>query len=139
MTDTQPPAAQPTGARPVIVLGGRIDSADIPALCERARVLLEVTGRFTLRCEVDRIHPDATAIDALARMALTCRRLGRRLELHGASSTLEGLVIFAGLLEVLPCLPSEGTTGNGAEEPIRPRGAAAARTAERTGRCRGRT
>jgi ABC-type transporter Mla MlaB component len=96
-------------SQPVIVLGGCIDAADIPALCAHVeRILGSATG-FTLECRVETIAVDATTLDALARMVLTCRRLGRRLELRGASVRLEELVLFAGLIEVLPCLPAGGT------------------------------
>jgi ABC-type transporter Mla MlaB component len=103
---------KPSG-RPVMVLRGRIEPADIPGLCERARELLESAGRFTLPCDVDSVVADATTLDALARMALLCRRLGRRLELRGASGRLEELVVLAGLIEVLPCLPPEGDRRSG--------------------------
>ena len=104
------PSKSPSPSRPAMVLGGRVDAAMIPALCDRVRRLLEDTGAFTLRCDVQTLRADATALDAFARMALICRRLGRRLELRGASEQLEELVIFAGLIEVLPCLPEGGTT-----------------------------
>jgi hypothetical protein len=131
VTDARQRAVPPS--QPVMVLGGRVDPAEIGGLCERALALLEASGRFTLRCQVESLEPDAVALDALAHLALVCRRLGRRLELRGASPLLEELVVFAGLIEVLPCLP------DGGNPPIRPPGAAADRTAERTGRCRGRT
>jgi hypothetical protein len=105
LTDTEPGAAAP---RPVMVLGGRLDPADIPAICERAAELLEGSGQFTLRCDVHRLLPDGVALDALARVALVCRRLGRRLELYRATPRLEELVVLAGLIEVLPCLPDDG-------------------------------
>jgi ABC-type transporter Mla MlaB component len=98
------PLPVPPG-QPVMVLGGRIDPADIPTLCGRARDLLASSGKWTLRCEVRSLQADAATLDALARIALLCRRLGRTLELQGASVELEELVVFAGLTEVLPCLP----------------------------------
>ena len=113
MTDMQPGAAPPSP--PVLVLAGRIDAADIPVLCDQARQLLRATGRFTLRCDVRSLKPDAATLNALARLALTCRRLGRRLELHGASARLEELVLFAGLIEVLPCLPFDRAAGSGVQ------------------------
>jgi ABC-type transporter Mla MlaB component len=95
--------------QPVMVLGGRIEPGDIPKLCARARTLLESSRRFTLRCDVGSVIADGMTLNALARVALTCRRLGRKLELHGASDELEELVIFVGLIEVLPCLPEDKT------------------------------
>jgi ABC-type transporter Mla MlaB component len=112
-TSPYPLPVQPS--QPVMVLGGRIDAAEIPALCDRVRALLETSGRFTLRCDVDSVVADASTINALARMALTCRRLGRRLELRGASVRLEQLVVFAGLSQVLPCLPDGGDERSGVQ------------------------
>jgi hypothetical protein len=103
-----------------MVLGGRIEPADIPALCDRVRELLESSGRFTLFCNVDAVVADATTLNALARMALTSRRLGRRLELRGASGRLEELVVFAGLIEVLPCLPDGDDPGSGLQSRRQP-------------------
>jgi hypothetical protein len=91
--------------QPVMVLGGRIDPADIPKLCDQARDLLAASATFTLPCDVRGVEADGTTLDTLARIALLCRRLGRRLEIDGASRELEELVLFAGLTEVLPCLP----------------------------------
>jgi hypothetical protein len=108
VANSQPLPVPPS--QPVMVLAGRIEPAVIPSLCDRARELLESSGRFTLRCDVQSAIADRVTLDALARIALTCRRLGRRLELRGASARLEELVIFAGLIEVLPCLP-EGLEG----------------------------
>jgi ABC-type transporter Mla MlaB component len=106
VANSQPLPVPPS--QPVMVLAGRIEPAAIPSLCDRARELLESSGRFTLRCDVQSAIADRMTLNALARIALTCRRLGRRLELRGASARLEELVIFAGLIEVLPCLP-DGT------------------------------
>ena len=103
MADSPPPPTPPR--QPVMALGGRLDPADIPNLCVRASDLLTWSGKFTLRCDVRSLAADAAALDALARIALICRRFGRRLELSGASVELEELVVFAGLIEVLPCLP----------------------------------
>ena len=105
-------------SQPVMVLGGCIDPADIPALCARAERILASASGFTLQCRVEAVAVDATTLNALAHMALTCRRLGRRLELSGASGRLEELVLFAGLIEVLPCLPA-GRTGRSGLQPNR--------------------
>ncbi len=83
------------------------------------------------RCDVGGFRePDLLTVDTLARLALECRRqdLRLRLLLVDASPALVALVSFAGLEEVL-CLDGEG-----AELPVGP----VARTAGRTGRCRGR-
>ncbi len=54
-----------------------------------------------LRCDLTDVAADAVAVDALARLALTLRRQGDRLELYGASEELRALVTFMGLAEVL--------------------------------------
>ena len=46
--------------------------------------------------------PDVSTVDVLARMALTARRCGCRLELSGADQPLVELLTLAGLREVLP-------------------------------------
>jgi ABC-type transporter Mla MlaB component len=54
-----------------------------------------------LRCDVTGVAADVVAVDVLARLALTLRRRGERLELCGASEELLALVTFMGLAEVL--------------------------------------
>lgn len=54
-----------------------------------------------LRCDVTEVAADTVAVDALARLALTLRRRGLRLQLCGASDELCALVTFMGLAEVL--------------------------------------
>ena len=54
-------------------------------------------------CDVSWIaRPDATAVDALARLQLTAQRAGRNLLLVGASSELVELLELSGLAQVLP-------------------------------------
>ena len=55
----------------------------------------------TLVCDVGALAPDAVTIDALARLQLTARRLGREVRLRHASSELQELLAFVGLREVL--------------------------------------
>ncbi len=82
-----------------------------------------------LRCDVGGFRdPDLTTLDTLARLALECLRHGQRLLLVHASPALVALVSLAGLEAVL-CLDGR----HPALPPDR-----AARTAGRTGRCRGR-
>jgi ABC-type transporter Mla MlaB component len=84
-------------------VGGTVAPADIPGLCERARVLLESGDADRLICDVGGVaDPDAVTIDALARLQLTARRLGREIGLRHASRDLRELLDFAGLSEVIP-------------------------------------
>jgi ABC-type transporter Mla MlaB component len=81
---------------------GRIDRADIPGLCERARFMLMNDAANQLVCDVAAIVvPDAVTVDALARLQLTARRLGRRVRVEHASTELRGLLTFMGLSDAV--------------------------------------
>jgi ABC-type transporter Mla MlaB component len=116
-------AAPPSAPRPpgepdatVVVLSGPIARADIPALCDRARVLLEGCGADLVVCDVGALDdPDAVTVDALARLQLTARRLGRGIRLSQACGELRELLALMGLKDVLPV---------GAVLPLEPRGQA---------------
>ncbi|MEX2420204.1 MAG: STAS domain-containing protein, partial [Actinomycetota bacterium] len=90
-----------------LVLSDPITPDDIPGLCERARVLLDKTGHDPVVCDVGALaEPDAVMVDALARLQLTARRLGRRLRFRGACGELLDLLAFVGLGDTLPCGPA---------------------------------
>jgi ABC-type transporter Mla MlaB component len=99
-------------------IGGVIARADIPALCERAQRLMAGVNADRLVCDVGAItNPDAVTIDALARLQLTARRLGRHVRLEHASPQLRELLSFVGLSEVLPVDGRSGIeAGRQAEE-----------------------
>jgi hypothetical protein len=59
----------------------------------------------TLACLLGGLDADARALDLLARLQLTARRLGIELRLLGASGELRELVAFAGLNGVLVLEP----------------------------------
>jgi ABC-type transporter Mla MlaB component len=117
------PAAPLTAPRPppvpgstILVLSGPIARADVPALCERARVLLQRCGDRVV-CDVGGVvEPDAVTIDALARLQLVARRLGRTVWFRRACGDLERLLVLSGLGEVLPCGPSSGIEARGQPE-----------------------
>lgn len=93
MTDAERPA--------VLVLTGPIVRADIPGICERARALL-LLGADTLVCDVrDLGTPDDGTIEALARVQLTGRRLGRDVRFRGAGAALREALVLLGLRDVL--------------------------------------
>jgi ABC-type transporter Mla MlaB component len=86
----------------VLILSGPIMRDAIPAMCERARRLLEGCEAGPVACDVGGLaEPDAITIDALARLQLTAGRLGCRVELRGACGELEDLLTLTGLLGVL--------------------------------------
>lgn len=81
----------------VVVVDGRITRADAPPLCERVRVLLQRSDGDVI-CDVSALaDPDVGTVDALARLALTARRFGRRLRLRHACGDLRDLLVLVGL------------------------------------------
>lgn len=100
MSAPRPPSELSTT---VLVLSGPIARDDIPALCERVRVLLEGCDADPVLCDVGALDdPDAVTVDALARLQLTARRVGRQVRLRDACGELQDLLAFVGLGEALP-------------------------------------
>ena len=118
--DASPPTPMPADALPDIELGmsGRIERAEIPGLCERVQVLLTLLAVDRLVCDVGAIvAPDAVTVDALARLQLTARRLGREVRIRHASRELQELLALMGLSDVVPlCDSSALEVGRQAEE-----------------------
>ena len=110
--DESPPTPFPAdvlSAQIQLGMNGRIDRADIPGLCERARVMLVDDAADQLVCDVAAIVvPDAVTVDALARLQLTARRLGRRASVEHASAELRDLFAFMGLSDALPLRERSG-------------------------------
>ncbi|SRR5712692_5026397 len=113
-----PPRPPPEPGAIVLAFKGRIDRAGIPRLCERVRVVLDACGEELVICDVAGVEdPDAATVDALARLQLIARRLGRRLRLRHACGELAELLDLMGLSRVVPvvaALPLEA--GRQAEE-----------------------
>ena len=85
------------------MISGPLTPADAAALCERARSELERSDAEVLVCDVAGLtHPDAGTIEALARLQLTARRLGRQVRLRDPSRELRELLDLFGLTDVLP-------------------------------------
>lgn len=84
-----------------LTIRGPLTSASLPDLYARTRVLLQVDGVATMRCELVDVAADAVAVDVLARLALVARRCGCRAQLCGASRELQALVELIGLADVL--------------------------------------
>jgi len=55
----------------------------------------------TIVCDVGALAPDVAALDALARLPLSARRLGYEIRLRDASVDLQDLLDFVGLRDVL--------------------------------------
>lgn len=90
----------------VLVVGSAIADGDAALLCARLRAFVAGAGSggaaVVVVCDVHGLRADIGAIDALARLALTARRLGGRISLRGASEDLLRVVAFCGLRAVLP-------------------------------------
>jgi hypothetical protein len=75
-----------------------IGLADVPALCERAELVLKAGPRAPLDCDVGDVDsPNLVTIEALARVELTAMRLGGDIRLSGASVELLELLALCGL------------------------------------------
>jgi ABC-type transporter Mla MlaB component len=94
----------PPGPRTVILdVGSPIPRAAVPGLCRRVHRLLCTRGADMVTCDVAALEkPDVTAIDALARLQLTARRLGRSIRLRNAPVMLRDLLNLTGLCDELP-------------------------------------
>jgi ABC-type transporter Mla MlaB component len=87
----------------VVVIDGPVPPSAIPALCDRFRSLLEGSTAAQVVCDVSAVRePDATAIDALARLQLTAARLGFSMRLLHPCQRLRDVLDLAGLGDVLP-------------------------------------
>ncbi len=100
------PRPPPESNPPALSLEGPITREDIPALCERARALIEDRAVGPITCEVGALDCDAVTVDALSRLQLTALRLGRRIRFDDAPPELLELLGLLGLDEVLPCADS---------------------------------
>jgi ABC-type transporter Mla MlaB component len=84
--------------RPRLTLPAPVRRADLPALCDRARDLMQGRLDEALECDVAGVsRPDLWTIEALARLELIAMRQGTSLRLSGASVELLDLLAFCGL------------------------------------------
>jgi ABC-type transporter Mla MlaB component len=105
------PATPAASSRPpnapdavVVVIGGPIAPADVPGLCDHVRSLLDGTDAAVVVCDVSAVAtPDVGTVDALARLALAARRLGRQIHLRDAPRELTELLALVGLAGVVGC------------------------------------
>jgi STAS domain len=85
-----------------VLLVGAITPAEIRDARRRLRDIIESGDAELVACDIRAVTADAGAVDGLARLQLSARRLGCRLELRHASRRLEELIAFCGLGDVLP-------------------------------------
>jgi ABC-type transporter Mla MlaB component len=82
----------------VFTVRGPISRTDLPGLCGRACRLLHGSDAKVVVCEVgEHVAADAVAIDALARLELAAKRLGRHVVLRNVSPELRELLAFCGI------------------------------------------
>lgn len=87
------PAEQP----PVLVVPAPVTFADVPLLCERLRGLYGAGAREVV-CDLAALtRADLAAVEAVARLRLTARRAGGRVQMRNAGAGLVALLELAGL------------------------------------------
>ncbi|MGH2672553.1 MAG: STAS domain-containing protein [Actinomycetota bacterium] len=117
------PRPPPESSATVVFIAGPIARAEISGLCERVRASLERCHPGPVDCDVGAMDPDAVTVEALARLQLVARRMGRRVRFTGAPPELQRLLCLSGLDEVLPCGGTSGLEPSGqAEEREQARG-----------------
>jgi hypothetical protein len=113
----------PPPPHPVWVISGPLASGDAEHLCDELRWVLAGSPAAVVVCDVGGLKADIVTVDALARLQLTARRLGRRIELRGGTPELARLLAFVGLADVLGLgglfgQPEEGEQPRGVEERV---------------------
>lgn len=106
----------------VLRVGGLIGPADAPRLCGELTALLDgaAPGAAAVVDADALVRPDLAAVDALARLHLTARRLGHPLTVRNARPGLRALLTLVGLADRLltpPGGPGGRTAGTTASRP----------------------
>ena len=98
---------EPRTPEVVCRMRGRIDPGDVARVCEGLRVVLEAGERRPIVCDVsDVVHPDAVAVEAVARLQLVARRMGTEVRLRDPGRDLLGLLELMGLRQCVPIVTS---------------------------------
>lgn len=87
----------PVGPRSVVVRVCDTSAETRAALCAQVRRLLGRGDVDVVTCDCSNATADLEAIDALARLQLTARRLGGRIRLRAAPTDLVELIEFVGV------------------------------------------
>jgi len=96
----------------VILLVGDLDDEVTARLCGVLRALLRQEAVEVVTCDASGAGVDVRLVGALARLHVTARQLGGRIEIRGAGSELCLLVELVGLAGVLP-VDAEGSPSGG--------------------------
>ncbi|WP_345039446.1 STAS domain-containing protein [Streptomyces sannanensis] len=101
----------------LVVGGPAVGPGDVPVLCARLGEL-HAEGATEVVCDVGGVtEPDLTAVEALARLRLTARRLGCRIRIRHPTPLLHRLLAQTGLAEALG-EPEEREPALGVEERV---------------------
>jgi anti-anti-sigma regulatory factor len=91
-----------------LFVGAPIRPDDVAGLCARVCRLLDATDAPRIVLDVAAFaHPDAAVVDALARLQLAAKRLGRTIELRRAGAELRALLALTGLVGVMSFAPDD--------------------------------
>jgi ABC-type transporter Mla MlaB component len=106
VTDPEPAigAERARPARPaVLVIRGPVRPDAVAGLCAHVRALLQDPAVPLVTCDFSGVaRPDAVTLEAIARMQLTARRMGRSIRLSRSCPELRALLALAGLTDVVP-------------------------------------
>ena len=119
--DVQPPPHAHSPSTGLLVIAGPIGDGDVPPLCECLRAVIDGSDGELIVCDVGALPANVRTVEALARLQLTARRHGRRIQLQRASRELEQLLEFVGLADVAAVRPALGGRSRHAEEREHPR------------------
>jgi len=97
------PALAERDNNPCLAISPLASPAEVRALCERARDILESEPATVLVCDVSAVgRADLGVVDVLARVRLMARRLGCAVQLRSPSMDLVDLLALIGLRGELP-------------------------------------
>lgn len=90
----------------VLVFTGSLARPSIAGLCDHVRLLLQGCQADEVICDVGAlVDPDAVTVDALARVQLTVRQLGKQVRFRQACGELRDLLSLMGLSDVVSLCP----------------------------------
>jgi ABC-type transporter Mla MlaB component len=100
--DAQPPRRAASSHPAVWVLEPRLGRADVPRVCAQFGTWIQDQVGGAVVCDAGAVvDPDAVTVDVLARLHLTAKRFGRRIQVEGARDRLTELLAVVGLEALL--------------------------------------